>query len=343
MSGSFGLAHSLAQLQLSNSSGPSLAQAAGQVDNRHLPLLIGLHNVFTVLLDIGYLEPDQVHWPPHNGQPGFDAQAWTLIALGEEARKVIPLLPYAARDFEGDVLAPAAKSVSYMGEPDLHVRDPRFNENEEDLVPPHLLRLTEHIEEERDEVLLYDTLEGQVAWWNIGSPLKPAAQVVQDLEWQSASILSTWAEQIRDLSCLPVRSEAIGPHIETEPTLGPDGVDWTPPQRWVRNRVNTFRARQRIYRQHGWPDARYRRADALQAMEKSEYRLEDLEAPFQRSGRYLPHAQYQEAAALTQFLEEAVGPEAIVQPTLDERHKAAIEWERRMNRGGRDETWSGPL
>lgn len=340
------LIHTLDELYLIGGRGATLAEAAARLSQRHISLILGCHNIFNILASIGYLNSDQIAWPPHTDNPDFHAEEWSLVGLGDEVRALIPLLPYTEQ-FEADVMAPYAKSLPYLGEPDLHVRDPRFNELDEDLLPPQFLRLTEDVGGE-GEVLVYDTLEAQLGWWDTAGTLpQSAGEAMRNLDWHPATLLSTYAQRILELEWLPNNFTPGGPVLEEAPaTLPPQQQmpTYALPIHWHINRVNYFRARQHAYKQHGWPGPDYDRQQALQALENLEVRSRELEEamlprPDRRTvddERYHPATQHGQARALTQFLQDAAGSTALTSPTFEECHRSAAEWEDSMKRDGTD-------
>ena len=72
------------------------------------------------------------------------------------------------------------------------------------------------------------------------------------------------------------------------------------PLQWYINRVDKFRAREHIYRQHGWPTPNYDREQALLALETFDTQILGMEMemamlPRFDWQRYHPEPQYEQA------------------------------------------------
>ena len=77
------LVTSLEVLRASGERGILLGDAVSEVGPQHLPLVLALFSLFTILVKLGYIDDDQVHWPPHRGKSDFhgeDAMSRSLPA-----------------------------------------------------------------------------------------------------------------------------------------------------------------------------------------------------------------------------------------------------------------------
>lgn len=317
------LVTSLEVLRASGERGILLADAVSEVGPQHLPLVLALFSLFTILVKLGYIDDDQVHWPPHRGKSDFHGEdAWAAIGLGSEACALLDVLTFASDDlWDVPVLSVDAPSFSFMGEAKLEVINPLFQDDEAMRLPPRYLLLSRYYYHQ--PLLIYETLEAKVAWWdfmNEPGELRPA-DAMPAQKWQSADALLDVGQRILDLELVPSREGM--PTFLDDPTNFEDQIilpERPEPAYWYVNRANTRLALRQIYLEHGWPGPDYRREDAKQAIETfhDQVRLLDKAiGPWTQEG-YQPALHAKGAFYYMTFLQWAAGPDALTSPTFDE-------------------------
>lgn len=151
----------------------------------------------------------------------------------------------------------------------------------------------------------------------------PSIHTATHLAWTPASqLFQTWLKNLRTLQWLPdpTREDS----YEEEPSSQPNDSDrWRHPVYSRKNRIHYFRAKKRIFRNHGWPtSADYdsqacfaelalfndRERELYHAVMNHEYPM-DFEM-------YYPEVQEEPLRTYERFLEEAVGEDAVTEPQI---------------------------
>lgn len=91
----------------------------------------------------------------------------------------------------------------------------------------------------------------------------------QRLEFEpAAKVLTTWLNHYYDLASLPDRHATMSEVIEADiPAESHSGDEWAHSVNSRVNKVNSYRARCRIYESHGWPDGEFDRQASSRALE----------------------------------------------------------------------------
>lgn len=66
------------KLQNFDSHGAALAAELGPQQDDHLPLILGIFSIVSTLVNVGYINTEEVSWPPLSSQE-FNAQSWQSI------------------------------------------------------------------------------------------------------------------------------------------------------------------------------------------------------------------------------------------------------------------------
>jgi len=134
----------------------------------------------------------------------------------------------------------------------------------------------------------------------------------------AAEVLASWLENYRTLTWVPIKFATM-PDIYTFPS-NPDYEGGWDRTSIGKNHVNGFRARQRVYRRHGWPGNDYQREVCRQELQCFEERLSELHCAYLNAllpypklewTVYHPELQGGLLADFTHFLEDAAGEDAV--------------------------------
>ena len=108
-------------------------------DQPHSALVIGMYDLYMTLVSIGYLEKDEVAWPPQTSR--LNARDWLDHGLSQEVVEVLNLLPlvdFANLTSDQLVILPGATPHDFFAEAaSSYATDPRCSGGEpESSTPP---------------------------------------------------------------------------------------------------------------------------------------------------------------------------------------------------------------
>ncbi|KAK4554728.1 hypothetical protein LTR86_008230 [Recurvomyces mirabilis] len=291
-------------------------------DQPHLALITGMFNLYATLLSMGYLNEDEIAWPPQTSR--LNARDWLNHGLSQVVVDVLNFLPVIdSSNLTSDqlVILPGASPPDFFAEAgSSYATDPRCSGDLESCTPPTWLPLAFRIG--YGGVGWYYNVTGHsIGMWSQANDLGTGPLSTVPIVWEPAQqVLDGWVGHLRNLTWIPDRSADQGPiivlaDIQAMPSGSRDAA--THPFYQQQTRLNAFYARRRIYREYGWPTKQYRKDDCQAALANFNAQLDTLERrvsaalhPSMEPCLYYPEVQAEPAGQYTAFLEDAAGDEA---------------------------------
>jgi hypothetical protein len=151
-----------------NSNGKALVDLldSTNISPQHDPLILGLFAVYTTLISLQYISPDDISWAPHS--EFFDGE-WLAVGFTQDVVAILALLPYPRRKLSGWDIAPEAPAQSYLGKGKGSVRDTTFNQDD-NILPEHI-RITNGGRNGNNYI--YNTKDGKLSLNNISLRIYP--------------------------------------------------------------------------------------------------------------------------------------------------------------------------
>ncbi|KAF4556957.1 Hypothetical protein D9617_1g088390 [Elsinoe fawcettii] len=316
----------ISELEACGRDGQALAAALHDIDQLHLPLVFGLFSVFTELVRIGWFQDFEVIFPPHSTTT-LDTSKWISGGLSRSVIDLLPFLPHRKIDhtFPSQArlnLAPGGSSIDYTN-PFPSVRNPFHDSAYDSYLPPHILRLAAG--NWGGFEILYDALTGQVAqfYFSQYDPSIPFGIFAASLSWTVGEVyFRTWLENLHALKWLPDPTSNDLPEggFDEEISPVPQAIDqYRHPARSRRNRVHVFRAKQRIFRKHGWPGSGYIAEPCMEQLRRFNKREAELFAKVMNHRgvmdfeKYYPEVQEAPLREYESFLEGAVSGDRVTE------------------------------
>ncbi|KAK5703807.1 hypothetical protein LTR97_002820 [Elasticomyces elasticus] len=287
----------------------------------HLALVTGMYNLYMTLVSMGYLEKDEIAWPPQNLR--LNAKDWLNHGLSREVVDVLnlpPLVDFANLTSDQLVILPGATPPDFFAEAaSSHATDPRCSGGgAENSTPPTWLPLAYRIGY-GGIAWYYNVAERSIGMWSQTNDSGTGPLSTVPIVWEPAHhVLDGWLGHLRDLSWIPDRPADQGPILALADILAmpPALGAATHPLYRQQTRLNAFYARRRIYQEHGWPD-QYRKDDCRAALANFNAQLDTLEQgvnaalhPSMEPYLYYAEVQAEPVGRYTAFLEDAAGDEA---------------------------------
>ncbi|KAK4508817.1 hypothetical protein PRZ48_002556 [Zasmidium cellare] len=181
---------------------------------QHEAFLKGLRDLFAMLVEMDYLQSDDVSYPPHGD---LTVEALGAAGLEQEAVELIACMPMLngelcerEADFgHGVELAPSASGVSYLSSQGIELARQDARTDDEQL-KPWMVRIARS-NGVRGKDIVYDLLDGNMIEWNYEGTWQTVRQTPVENYFQR------WIENLRSLECLPWH-DGFGYVIHARPT-----------------------------------------------------------------------------------------------------------------------------